>query len=105
MDYGYDTVSGFNKAFLKEYGCSPTEYKKQAKETLLYYKKRRIIMIQLSDRCAALQDEAVNKKHYQRYYAIQRNLYYELGAADAMEAGLTPTEVISEGITRVIKSS
>ena len=103
MDYGYDTVSGFNKAFLKEYGCSPTEYKKQAKEAFLYYEKRRISMIQLSDRCAALRDEAVNKKHYQRYYAIQRNLYYELGAADAMEAGLMPTEVISEGITRVIE--
>jgi len=26
MDYGFNTHSGFSKAFLKEYGCSPTQY-------------------------------------------------------------------------------
>lgn len=26
MDYGFDTHSGFSKAFRKEYGCSPTRY-------------------------------------------------------------------------------
>ena len=31
MNYGYDTVGGFNKAFLKEFGCFPREYKNYAK--------------------------------------------------------------------------
>ncbi|WP_425449219.1 AraC family transcriptional regulator [Dethiothermospora halolimnae] len=26
MDYGFNTHSGFSKAFLKEYGCSPSKY-------------------------------------------------------------------------------
>ena len=41
MRFGYDSVGGFNKAFLKEYGCMPREYKKQAKESQLYYERRR----------------------------------------------------------------
>ena len=29
MKYGYETQSGFNKAFLKEFGCLPREFKKK----------------------------------------------------------------------------
>ena len=32
LNYGYDTVGGFNKAFLKKYGCLPREYKKGQKK-------------------------------------------------------------------------
>lgn len=28
LSYGYESISGFNKAFLKEFGCFPREYKK-----------------------------------------------------------------------------
>ena len=35
--YGYETLGGFNKAFLEEFGCLPREYKKQAKESQFYY--------------------------------------------------------------------
>ena len=56
LAYGYDSVSGFNKAFMKEYGCSPTEYRKQVKESQFYYENRRVSMFQLSDRCAALRE-------------------------------------------------
>lgn len=38
---GYDSSGGFNKAFLKEYGCYPTEYKKRAKECQLNYERRK----------------------------------------------------------------
>jgi len=102
--YGYESVSGFNKAFLKEYGCSPTEYIKQAKESQLYYEKRRISMFQLSDRCAMLRDEAMNKKEYQKYYSAQRNVYYKIGAVEAKEKGLTNTEIVASGISRVLNS-
>lgn len=29
MEYGYETQSGFNKAFLTQYGCLPMEFKKK----------------------------------------------------------------------------
>ena len=32
LEYGYGGVSGFNKAFLKAFGCSPTEYRRQLSE-------------------------------------------------------------------------
>lgn len=32
MDWGYDSISGFNKAFCKEYGCLPREYRRRTKE-------------------------------------------------------------------------
>lgn len=99
LSYGYDSISGYNKAFLKEYGCSPTEYFKQVKESQLYYEKRRIAMFQLSDRCAALREEAVNKKGYMRKYYAQRNVYYTIGESEARKEGKTNTECVASGIT------
>lgn len=104
VSYGYDSVGGFNKAFLKEYGCSPTEYRKQAKESQLYYERRRFSMFQLSDRCALLRDEAVNQKSYMKYYSAQRNVYFALGQAEAARAGADNTGIISAGIVRTLNS-
>lgn len=103
MNYGYDSVGGFNKAFMKEYGCSPTEYRKQSKEAQLYYEKRRISMFQLSDRIAALREEAVNKKEYMRKYGIQRNVYFTLAEHEALNNDKPITEVVSAGVANVLK--
>lgn len=46
MDYGYDTISGFNKAFLSEYGCLAREYCRRAKESNLYYERRKLSLKQ-----------------------------------------------------------
>ena len=79
FDYGYDTVGGFNKAFLKEYGCLPREYRKRAKDCVLYYERRKATMFKLSDRCMFLRDEAVNLKNNAKYYYAQRNVYFKVG--------------------------
>ena len=97
--YGYDSASGFNKAFLKEYGCSPTEYLKQVKESHLYYEKRRISMVLLSDRCASLREEAVNKKSFMKQYFAQRNVYFTIGQAQAIKEGESISEAIAAGIS------
>ena len=47
FDYGYDTIGGFNKAFLKEYGCLPREYVKQTKESQGYYERRKLSMTKI----------------------------------------------------------
>jgi len=57
---GYDTVGGFNKSFLAEFGCSPREFRKKSEQFHIDYGKRRNAMKKLSDRCAFLRDEAVN---------------------------------------------
>ena len=100
--YGYDSVSGFNKAFLKEYGCSPTEYRKQVKESQLYYEKRRISMLPLSDRCAALREEAVNTKSFMKQYFAQRAVLYGIGHDDACMSGKTKTECVAAGIANTL---
>ena len=99
FSYGYDSISGFNKAFLKEYGCSPTEYLKQVNESHFYYEKRRISMFQLSDRCAALREEAVNTKSFMKQYYAQRNVYYTIGESEAKLSGKTNSECIAAGIS------
>ena len=79
MNYGYESVGGFNKAFLTEFGCLPREYKKHAKSSELYRERRRISMYPLSDRCASLREEAVNQKAYIHSYWARREVYYTLG--------------------------
>ncbi len=103
LSYGYDSIGGFNKAFLKEYGCSPTEYFKQVKESQLYYEKRRISMFQLSDRCAALREEAVNQKHYMEAFCFQRHVYFTIGVESAREAGIENLLGISCGFENMLE--
>ena len=59
LDYGYETVSGFNKSFLSVFGCVPSEYKHYARECQLYYEKRKMGMFQVPSRCVMLKEEAV----------------------------------------------
>lgn len=98
MDYGYHSISGFHKAFLKEYGCSPSEFVKQTNESQLYYEKRKIAMFQLSDRCAALREEVVNKREYQDRFRAQRTVYYTIGQDSAYMDGISRPECIANGI-------
>lgn len=104
LSYGYDSVGGFNKAFLREYGCFPREYRKQAAESTFYYERRRATMYQLTDRCAMLREEAVNRKRYMGHYLAQREIYYRLGAVEAQKQGLSKTETVAHGIARVLES-
>ncbi|MBQ9151155.1 MAG: helix-turn-helix domain-containing protein, partial [Clostridia bacterium] len=102
--YSYDTVGGFNKAFLTHYGCLPRKYRERAEACRLYYEKRRMSMYPLTDRCLFLREEAMNHKQYLLRYCVQHNVYFALGRAAALEAGRSRTEAIAEGIVRVVNS-
>ncbi len=99
MDYGYDTVSGFQKAFLAEFGCLPKEYKKRVRESRLYYERRKHSMYPLSDRCSALREEAVFEKKNMRYFALQWQVYKTL--AMARHGELNNMELTGEWIAEV----
>ena len=103
LDYGYETVSGFNKSFLSVFGCVPSEYKHYARECQLYYEKRKMGMFQVPSRCVMLKEEAVMRKQYQHLYSVQRNVYRTLGAAYGCDRGYSNTEVMAEGLAWTIE--
>lgn len=103
MDYGYDTIGGFNKAFLKEFGCMPREYKKRTKESTLYYERRKNSMYKLSNRCEILKEEVVHLKKNEVNYAMERSVYFCLGTAEAMKKGLSDHEIAAAGTANVLK--
>ena len=103
MDYGYDSDAGFYKAFLKEYGCSPTEYRKQVKESQLYYEQRRIAMIPLSDRVAALREEATNTRRFTAQFSMQYPVYRVIGQAEAALQKKPRTQILASGMACMLE--
>ncbi|MBQ8402782.1 MAG: helix-turn-helix transcriptional regulator, partial [Clostridia bacterium] len=76
--FGYDTVSGFNKAFLKEYGCYPQNYKKEYIQCQHQYEERRKNMYPISDRAAMLREAAIANKYSDLIFA-QRDYWFYKG--------------------------
>lgn len=102
INYGYDTLGGFNKAFLMEFGCLPREYVKNAKETWLYYERRKLTMYQLTDRCDILRREVVGVNDYEDLFCIQPKVYFYLGMVEAAQKKLSNTEITAAGIANVL---
>jgi AraC-like DNA-binding protein len=106
VKYGYETQSGFNKAFLKEFGCLPREFKHKSEAFHLAYKERKKDMYKLSDRCAILREGAVIKKTLNRKICGQRSVLFSLGIVESFEAGIRGKESVrAAGIANVIKNS
>ena len=104
LEYGYESMSGFNKAFLKIYGCLPREYAKRAKESQLYYERKKNTMYKLTDRCNLLREEAVDLKKNMYNYCLQRIVYFSIGGGDAAKKGLSATEIFGAGTANVLKN-
>jgi len=102
MAYGYDTLGGFDKAFLAEYGCFPREYKKNI-ETTQRYHERRMTMFSLTDRCELLRQNVITMNDYEDQYCMQRQVYSALGRIHAAEKGLTQTEIVAQGLANVLE--
>ncbi len=96
LDYGYDTVGGFNKAFLTEFGCYPSSYKK------IYYERINTDMLQLTDRCEILRQTVMNPGDHEKLYCAHREVYTRLGQADAAERGLPNAEIVGRGIANIM---
>ena len=59
-------------------------------------------MFQLSDRCAALRDDAVNQKGYMKYYFAQRNTYFYIGSAASILKGEPTVLNVAAGISTTL---
>lgn len=104
MEYGYDSLGGFNKAFLAEFGCLPREYKKHAKETQLYCERRNLTMYQITDRCENLRRLVTGANDYEDYYCMQHKVFSTLGMLSALEKGASNTKITASGIVNVLES-
>ena len=104
FEYGYESIGGFNKAFLAEFGCYPSEYKKNTKEALIYYERKKHTMFQLSDRCEALKKAAMSKNEFEDTYCVQRIVYTAVGQSECAEKKLSNDEIVAGGIARTINS-
>lgn len=103
LDYGYESLGGFNKAFLSEFGCLPQEYKKRAVEAQLYVERKKNTMYKLTDRCDILRKRAVEGNDFEDYYCMQHAVYFSLGAREAAKKNGSTTDVTTEGIVNVLK--
>ena len=104
LAYGYDTPSGFNKAFIKQFGCYPTDYRKMSEESKKLDEERKKNMFMLSDRCAMLRDKTINlDKEYTHKICAQRTYHYAKGC---MAEGKTSVpEILGAVLAEVIRSS
>jgi len=44
LDFGFDTPSGFSKAFRREFGMSPSEYRRRMNKQMVYEQKGGVVM-------------------------------------------------------------
>lgn len=103
LDYGYESLGGFNKAFLGEFGCLPQEYKKRAGEAQLYAERKKITMYKLTDRCEILRKRAVEGNDFEDYYCMQYAVYFSLGAREAARSNGNTTDITAGGIVNTLK--
>lgn len=87
LDYGYETAGGFNKAFLKNFGCFPKEYVQNVRYYQYMYEEKRKHMYEISDRVSLLRAEAVEQKKYTKDLYGQRDFWFYKGMAQEQREG------------------
>lgn len=100
--YGFDSFGGFNKAFLKKFGCYPTQFKKIDNEFHVKYKLRKEQMFKLSDRSAILKEEGLKRK-LELKVGFRTRYYTAKGEAECPE-GADNNEIIASGLCCVIEN-
>ena len=105
MEYGYETQSGFNKAFLTQYGCLPMEFKKNAAVYRKRYEERRANMYQLSDRCEILKNHAVDDKPISRMICGQWQYYTLKGMLELPEDQCSNQMLVASGIASTVRNA
>ena len=101
--YGFDTCGGFNKAFLRKFGCYPTQIRKLDAEFHIHYKERIDKMFTLSDRCAILRDDAINEQTLNKKAKHTPRIYSVLGEATCKK-GENNAEVFAASLCGIIEN-
>lgn len=105
--FGYDSVGGFNKAFLKEYGCYPQDYKKEYTLSKQRYEERRDSMVSITDRVYMLREAAIENRYSDTLFCL-RDFWFAKGvlscSADA-DPYTARMESIAAGLCAVLENS
>jgi len=94
--YGYDTPSGFNKAFKREFGCLPMEFRSRS------CRKGVTTMYQLTQRCKDMRDAVLNGSGISAI-AAQCPYWYTRGVANCPSDD--PMILIAEATASVIENA
>lgn len=79
MNCGYDSFGGFEKAFLKTYGCCPSDYERDADIFGARYERRRAQRLPLTDRCHILRETVTMPQKAEDEYIGQYAYHYWKG--------------------------
>ena len=101
LDYGYESVGGFNKAFLKEYGCFPETFKQESETATKRYLERMRNMRQVSERCEYIRERVMDHA-YDPQLALHRDYWFAKGVASVEEPTPSQMTLVSEGLASVI---
>lgn len=104
MDYGYETQSGFNKAFLTEFGCLPTEFKLNENHYRSRYEERKLHMYPLTDRCGILKNNAIEHR-FSQVICGQRQFCFATGMYGVPEEKRCNSFLTAVAVGSVIRNS
>ncbi len=79
LEFGYETPSGFDKAFLKEFGCTPTGYKNIELFYNNKYGEMKDMRYKITDRCSIIKERVVDNNVDSQKYMGQKLYNYIKG--------------------------
>ena len=104
MDYGYESVNGFEKAFLKKFGCSPRDYLDDANYYQEKYEKRRSEMFRLTDRCHILRENIISQQYKEDSIIGQYSYHYWKGFLSIPKEKRNNCSVSAAGLRSMIQN-
>ncbi len=99
--YGYETLNGFNKAFVAEFGCYPREFLNSTSARSASNERRYESMYQLSERCKSLRHIMMEDNPWEKRYCAQHAVYTGLGRAELLRKHASNTLVTGAGIANI----
>lgn len=101
---GYESRWGFTRAFIREFGVTPAQFKQEAHMFLGQYEKRRHETRQLSSRCEILRERAAEGGH-NRAARGQRLYFFVKGYYDVPKEKRSYTNLMGASLASVLSNA
>ena len=102
---GYETVSGFERAFFKQYRCSPAEYKQRSVYYQERYEHERSKQLHISDRCQILREQIASPSKHWDFAAGLYSYYFWEGFFSLPEEQRSNYTTQAAGLSSIIENS
>lgn len=101
---GYETVSGFERAFFKQYRCSPAEYKQRSVYYQERYEHERSKQLHISDRCQILREQIASPSKHWDFAAGLYSYYFWEGFFSLPEEQRSNYTTQAAGLSSIIEN-